>query len=167
LIDNFFKEEQIPKIFSEERGSMTLETDVGPFTINCKADLLSVRGQHLNIIDFKTGQVPTATSIKRGLAPQLTLEAMVAQSGGFSNIAFKPTLSETTLCYVHLTGGVPAGKIYKIEADVELLVQEARKGLLKLLNVFEQESTPYLYCPNPSIAPKYNDYVHLSRIKGG
>ena len=45
------------------------------------------------------------------------------------------------------------------------LVEAAEAGLLGLIEAFENQETPYLAVPDPGLAPAFDDYAHLARIK--
>ena len=107
-----------------------------------------------------------------GLSPQMTLEALIASNNGFnrdesgSKQASKNKISN--LYFWKLTGGeniVDEKSILKKDSDVNEILEEVESGLKDLINIFNDESTAYLSCPNPDKAPKYNDYEHLQRIK--
>ena len=91
------------------------------------------------------------------MAPQLPIEGLIVQSGGFAEI---PAKKVSTLRYWRL------GK-EEIVADEE----QSQRGLERtmsylqtLIAYFDKESTPYYAKPNPHDAPDYSDYDHLSRF---
>ena len=45
------------------------------------------------------------------------------------------------------------------------LAHEAIDGVNGLAAAFADPDTPYLSVPHPDHAPKYSDYVHLSRLR--
>ncbi|MBM3492142.1 MAG: double-strand break repair protein AddB, partial [Alphaproteobacteria bacterium] len=72
----------------ECQGALSLHGPAGPFTLTATADRIDrLRTGGLAIIDYKTGQVPGARRIAKGDAPQLPLEAAIAQAGGFAGVA--------------------------------------------------------------------------------
>ena len=60
------------------------------------------------ILDYKTGQVPTAPQVRTGLAPQLTLEAAILRAGRFGTVPKGASIAE--FVYVSLRGVDPPGK---------------------------------------------------------
>ncbi|MFP6732133.1 MAG: double-strand break repair protein AddB, partial [Alphaproteobacteria bacterium] len=74
-------------IHSEAVGHLVLPAPAGDFTLTAKADRIEQRHDGgLAVIDYKTGSVPTKADILAGFAPQLSLEAAIAQAGGFDRI---------------------------------------------------------------------------------
>ncbi|MDP7545654.1 MAG: double-strand break repair protein AddB, partial [Alphaproteobacteria bacterium] len=72
---------------TEVEGSLILPGPEGDFTLTAKADRIDRLGDGgVNIIDYKTGVIPSETELKRGEAPQLPLEAAIAHAGGFPGV---------------------------------------------------------------------------------
>jgi len=135
----------------------------GHFTLEGRADRLDLLpNNHLEIIDYKTGSVPTQNSIVAGYEPQLPLLAYIAQQGGFPGLS-APLVD--ALSYWELKGGRSVAKQHNItKKSVQDLIDEAQKGLEALLNCFADPATPYEAVPKPRLQPRYNDYAHLSRL---
>ena len=70
----------------------------------------------LDIIDYKTGNVPSLKDVKP-LAPQLTLEAAMVEAGAFDICRQRRGVNQ--LSYWHLTGRDPAGKALRIDATTD------------------------------------------------
>ena len=153
----------LAKIHSETEGRLVLSAPAGDFTLTAKADRIEQRHDGgLAVIDYKTGSVPTKADILAGFAPQLSLEAAIAQAGGFDRI---PAGDVEELSYWRLTGGDPPGEIKPVSADVSSLVWEAVDGLARLVAEFDDPETPYLAVPDMARKPAFSDYAHLARIK--
>ena len=148
-------------IGTEVPGRLDIETKNGKFTLTAIADRIDrLSDDKLSIIDYKTGTVPTKSAVTRGFSPQLTLEALIALAGGFKGIDASDVGS---LEYWKLSGGQPAGKIMPINENINKLEQEALEGLTDLMETFLDEDTPFLPTPRPRLAPRFNNYAHLSR----
>lgn len=144
---------------TEQKGQLKFPLEKSIFTLKAIADRLDVLNEdRLRIIDYKTGTPPSLKDIKNGYSPQLPLEALIADQGGF---LVKGAPDEIAIW--HLKGGEPAGKIIKQEITAEFL-KETETGLLKLLLAFMDPSIPYLACPVPEKAPFFNSYAHLERL---
>ena len=50
------------------------------------------------ILDYKTGQAPTAAQVRSGLAPQLTLEGAILRAGGFENMPAEARSRNSCTC---------------------------------------------------------------------
>lgn len=149
---------EVKKVYNEVTGSLDFASDGGKFTITAKADRIdeTIDG-HLNVLDYKTGKARTLKEIITGMAPQLPIEGLIAEKGGYAGI---PAKKVSTLRYWRL------GK-EEIAANSE----QSQKGLERtmsylqtLIAYFDKESTPYYAKPNPHDAPDYSDYDHLSRF---
>lgn len=148
---------------SEVRGEIELPGPNGPIKLTAIADRLDRRADGgWTIIDYKTGRVPSRGNVDEGLAPQLPLEALILRRGGFDGLSEG---AATSLDYWRLTGGEPAGEMRAHDRDIAALVEAAETGLLGLIEAFEVEETPYLAVPDPDLAPTFDDYAHLARIK--
>lgn len=79
------------------------------FTLSGRADRIDVLADGtLEIIDFKTGAVPTPKLMKAFLAPQLLLEAALAGAGGFTAV---PPADPSALTYVKIGLGPDAFQV--------------------------------------------------------
>jgi len=146
----------------EVTGSIRLTPPGGDFTLTAKADRIDrTPTGGVVLLDYKTGQPPTGKEVRLGKAPQLPLEALIAREGGFTEIG--PAQVEG-LEFWRLTGGDPAGIIQTLKDESHDLADEARDGLLALIEAFDDPSMPYRSQPRPSWAPRFTDYAHLSRI---
>ena len=146
----------------EVRGNVTFEVSQQPFELVAKADRIDQRTDgSLVIVDYKTGGTPTQKEIELGLSPQLSLEAWIAQSGGFAGVD-PGVVSE--LAYWRLSGGASPGQIISVRSDVNDLIERARAGLQRLVDVFDDPATPYRAIPRPRHATRYGDYDHLARV---
>ena len=62
-------------------------------------------------------------------------------------------------------GGEPPGEARPVKADAAKLAAEALAGLARLVAAFDDPATPYAAVPRADWAPRYNDYLHLARVK--
>ena len=159
------RRDHVRKSYTEQSG--TLETATG-FEVYARADRIDVlRDGGVAIIDYKTGMLPSQTDVANGFAPQLPLEAAIAQDGGFGDVPAGPPAS---MAFWKLSGGDPAGEIREIDTKrmkttPAELARDAVAGVNALAKAFADENTPYLSVPHPDHAPKYSDYVHLARLR--
>lgn len=149
----------VEKVINEVKGRIYIDDlPNGRFEIFARADRIDkLVGGGLNIIDYKTGRARTKTEVKKGYAPQLPIEALIASEGGFENIEKDKVNS---LMYWKL-----GDQIVKIEEDVGALIENTKEHIIEVLNLFDFESTGYLSRPNPKAVPEYSDYEHLARVK--
>ncbi len=153
---------EIRSLFSEVRGRTRITAPGGDFTLVAKADRIELgREGNLAVIDYKTGSVPSQREIRDGFSPQLALEALIAENGGFDGIA---AATVTEMAFWRLSGGEPAGAVTKIK-EVSRRIEEAREGLAELVRRFDDPETPYHSQPHPHAIPRFSDYVHLARVQ--
>ena len=124
------------------------------------------------ILDYKTGQPPTAKQVRMGLSPQLTLEAAILREGGFPNIPGGGSVGE--LVYVRLSGNNPPGEQRSLELKIrpsdtpqppDQAANYAREQLEILIRKFEDENEPYRSLNLPMWSNRYGTYDDLARIK--
>lgn len=151
---------------SEGRGEMSLMVpadDGSPFhfTLTARADRIDrMSDGHLVIIDYKTGQAPKPRQLMAGFAPQLPLEAVMAEAGAFGNLPASPVAG---LEFWRLHGGNPPAEVTVVK-EVEYLKDLAERGLQDLVARFARAETPYLSMPRPE-EMSGGDYDHLARIR--
>ncbi len=151
----------------EVQGKITRDAPAGPFTLTAKADRIDKNAfGNAAVIDYKTGTAPTQKNVHMGISPQLAIEAAILQEGGFENIRID---TPEKIQYWSLTGNEPAGNITNIKAakDSSLsdLIETTLRGIDAITTLFDDPNTSYINIPNPDIAPAYQDYAHLGRVK--
>jgi ATP-dependent helicase/nuclease subunit B len=147
--------------FVEVKGEHAIEGPAGPFVLNATADRIDrLADGTLAILDYKTGGVPSKKELAAGFAPQLPLEAAIAQAGGFPGV---PASAVSELAFWRMTGGEEPGEVKRVD-DPERRAQEALAGLTDLVARFDDPATPYHAIPRPAYAPRYTDYAHLERV---
>lgn len=155
---------------TEVRGELTLPTNQNQFTLTARADRIDQRvDKSYAIIDYKTGMPPTERQIISGLKPQLSLEAAILLKAGYEHTIAGDV---TYVGAWKLTGGYPQAerKDYfrsKSSQPIETIAEDAIEGLTNVINIFNDEQTPYLSFPKmPKDIPlSCQDYVHLARVK--
>jgi ATP-dependent helicase/nuclease subunit B len=145
---------------TEAKGSLTIEAPGGPFRVTAKADRIDLAPDGaLAIVDYKTGTVPETKRILAGAAPQLPLEAAIAEAGGFGDLGPRRV---GELAHWKLGGGDPPGEIKPVPLDGDL-PWAAREGLARLVAAYDDPAMPYLAQPRPALEPAYDDFGHLER----
>jgi ATP-dependent helicase/nuclease subunit B len=148
--------------YTEIRGSLTFP-DLS-FTLTGVADRIDLLPTGaIRIIDYKTGTLPSAEERRLGLAPQLPLEAAIAQFGAFPPLG--PT-SVDSLSFWHLRGDASTQIEVSLE-DPASLAQEAYTGVHRLIAAYQDPARGYPASPLENLAPVYDAYRHLARVKEG
>ncbi len=157
---------EIVRVAGEVEGTLVLDAPGGPFKVRARADRIEVgRDGRLVVLDYKTGPVPQGGDVCSGLAPQLPIEALIAECGGFARVA---QAEAALLLFLQLKGSEPVAGVAQdplgTKRDLRQVLDEAAAGLARLIAHFDDPATPYLPVPRPEIAPAYSDYQHLARI---
>lgn len=148
----------------EEPLSLTFEAPAGPFTLTAKADRIELSGSGAAVLDFKTGQIPSAKQLKTGFSPQLTLTgAILTEAGSKTSGPVEPE----ELTYVRVVGRKVPGEAKTLAEGAEAahLSQAALAGLKARVARFDSERTPYLSWVAPQFMGNFGgNYDHLARV---
>jgi ATP-dependent helicase/nuclease subunit B len=151
---------------AEASGTLELSRPGGLFRLTGRADRIERRHTGgLAILDYKTGTPPSQKEVDAGLAPQLLLEAAMAEAGAFGE-GVKGEADE--LSYWHMTGGFLPGEVRSLFKDnavaIGAAVSGAHKALCSLIDTYDASDRCYLSQPQPGMAPRYSDYAQLARV---
>ena len=162
-VDWFLQQEQeyrpqIARVHTEVPGALTIKTAGRDFTLKAIADRVDeTKDGKINIIDYKTGKARKVKEVCTGKAPQLPIEGLIAEGGGFAGV---PAREAAKLIYWQL-----GRQETEISEDIKQVLQDNLEILREYISCFEFESTAYVCQPNPKNIPEYSDYEHLARIK--
>jgi double-strand break repair protein AddB len=157
----------IGKIVGEVEGKLDIGAG-GGFEVTARGDRIDLKEDGTVIIyDYKSGKVPSQSAVDDLYAPQLPLEAAIAEGGGFGNLG---PLTVAALRYIKASGygsggeEDDAGKLPPAE-----LAGESLRALRALVEKFAEITTPYeaKRRPAPVFRQVYNfdDYAHLARVQ--
>ena len=157
---------ELERVASEVKGMLMLDAPGGPFTLRARADRIEVgRDGRIGIVDYKTGPIPSSSDVASGLSPQLSIEALIAERGGFERVA---QAEAALLLFMQLKGSEPLAGVEQdplgAKRDLRQILDEAAAGVARLIAHFDDPANPYLPIPRPDIAPSYSDYEHLARV---
>lgn len=152
-------------VVTEITGRHVFAGPAGPFTLTARADRIDTTPAGYVLIDYKTGQVPSAKAVESGRAPQLPLEALIAASGGFKGL---PKADAVRLHYIRATGGTPPGedRVLKL-GDLAAVVATAHDGVEGLITDYDDPDMPYRALRRASFATAYpfDEFAHLARVR--
>ena len=147
---------------SETDGALTVGPPGRPLRIEARADRIDeIEPGGWEIIDYKTGRVPSPKELDGLFAPQLLLEAAMAEQGGFKGI--KGKARAVHLSYWQANGLGNGGEVREIK-DSEQLIPAMLALVAKMAEHFANPATPYGALPWPEFIPHFNDYAHLERV---
>lgn len=149
----------ISEIYSEIYGETILSIGENNIKITAIADRLEyTKSGDLQIIDYKTGIVPSKQDVLRGLSPQLIIESIIALDGGFKQIK---KFNNVVLTYVKVTNSKQSYNETSIEIS-KTDITHHKQGLITVLKHYINSG---IFPSNADsiYSPKYNDYKHLER----
>ncbi|MBL0848756.1 MAG: double-strand break repair protein AddB [Candidatus Liberibacter ctenarytainae] len=116
------------------------------------------------IIDYKTGSLPTIQMAQNLIDPQLALEAAAVQGGAFSQINCRKV---SNLLYIRLKPEVSADCIIdeKYPRSVDDLSNKSLENLIEFIKLLQSGKQPFI--SHLHLLKKYNissEYDHLARI---
>lgn len=148
----------------ESRGRIKLDAPAGEWTLRGRADRIDRRPDGtLDVIDYKSGNPPTAKMVHAGFDPQLPLTAaIIEEAGGFDGLGQDMV---SALSYVKISGGSEAGKATRINGKTPAseLASQALDDLRDWIARFDDEAEAYLSQPRRQYRNDYGDYDHLAR----
>jgi ATP-dependent helicase/nuclease subunit B len=146
---------------AETKGGL----DIEGFRLTATADRIDRDASgKLIVLDYKTGPPPSGPQVATGFAPQLPLEALIAEAGGFDGV---PAAEVAELVYVGLgsrAGFVTVAPSEKTVPDLRAFLAETRADLVKLIAAYADPATPYLSRPRLQFTKDAGDYDHLARV---
>ena len=149
--------------FAECEGQLEIHVPGGKFILTTRADRIDQRMDGtFDIVDYKTGVLPSKVDVVSGRALQLPLEAAIGNKGGFVGLA---EISAHALVHVRLNGGDPAGMLRSISEDVPAVAKHQLSTITQLITLFDNKTTPYraVASTDPNLPP--SQYQHLSRVR--
>ncbi len=158
----------IARRFAEEDLCWEFEVDGERFVLRGRADRIDLRhdGQ-VEILDFKTGSLPSKSDMKDFLAPQLLLEAAMVRAAGFKGC---PPSETAALTYIKVGAGTQAFSPQAFEFPEGMDLVQAREAMTRMLMGRLKEFLLSDAMPMTSrILPKKNQsypgsYDHLARL---
>jgi ATP-dependent helicase/nuclease subunit B len=147
----------------------TLELTVGEgFRLTARADRIDVgEDGSVKIYDYKTGRPSVPAHVEKLFAPQLPLEAAIAEGGGFEAIGARRV---NALIYIQASGRQGGGdERPAANAAPHVLAEKALEELARLVACFDRPDTAYEVKRRPGTAftgaYRYDEYEQLARIK--
>ena len=153
---------------TELRGALDLAVASG-FRLTARADRIDLSEDGSVIIyDYKTGRPPLPAHVEKLYAPQLPLEAAMAEGGGFAD--FGPR-TVRALRYIHASGRRDGGEASEAanNATPEALASKALADLKRLVERYADPEMPYEVKRRKGAAftsvYRYDEYEHLARVQ--
>lgn len=151
---------------TETKGEMILPTPSGPLKLRGRADRIDrMRDGTYALIDYKSGGTYKPKAMVSGELPQLPLEAIIMEQGGFAEAGQGRV---GYIGYWKLTGGREEMAVTALgpeESDMlKAAIEQAQTGFTAMIETFAEAHTPFTCRPDPSRPPRFDDYKHLARV---
>ncbi|WP_181703743.1 double-strand break repair protein AddB [Chthonobacter albigriseus] len=156
---------------AEIRGRWVVVPGEDGFALTGRADRIDITADGLlSLVDFKTGSAPSERQIAALKSPQMPLEAVIAQKGGFEGIPPRPLQD---LVHVVLRGikGRDETKTYTgydgkdFVRSLEETVAAAEEALIRLVEAYRDPERGYRSKAHPFKSGDRSDYDHLARVR--
>jgi len=147
--------------------------DAGKAKLRARADRIDLRRDGgLEIVDFKTGGIPSAKQVNAGFAPQLPLEGALIRSGGFADVATVlpagavPRIAAMDYVQLKISGdGILQRSAVPKDSDAEAVIGASWSNLTALLNRYRDPAQGYLSRAYPLRSADHSGrYDHLARV---
>jgi double-strand break repair protein AddB len=156
---------EMTRTCTEMRGALDLPDG---FRLTARADRIDIHRDHeATIYDYKTGSVPKPKHVDELSAPQLPLEAAIAEAGGFADLG---VLTVKGLRYIRASGRNDGGEDSEAaNAAAQILAAKALEDLQRLVDRYADPEMPYEVKRRRGTAfanaYRYDEYEHLARIQ--
>ena len=149
---------QILDRYHEIDGRVKIAVGKSYRTVCARADMVWSDG----VMDFKTGTPPNKSQLIQGNMPQLPLEALILQSGGFNLPPDVKTTKIPIMSFLQMKNG----DVKKIDYDAQTtqaMIDAAVEKVTELFNIYTVGNAPYEYRETGDT--KYKQFDDLARIK--
>jgi ATP-dependent helicase/nuclease subunit B len=156
IMEEFIKEDKIIRDDGYEISSETIESKmINNIKISAKIDRIENKNGIINIIDYKTGIVPSQTEVESGKKIQLIVEAILL--GKIDKLIYWSIKEKNDL------------KIKDIKRteikNIEEIIEKTKNALMEMILYFNNEKNGYICSYDDIIGRSIeNDYRHLSRV---
>ncbi|MBI1238237.1 MAG: double-strand break repair protein AddB [Alphaproteobacteria bacterium] len=152
----------VVSIASEVDGAITVPAPAGPITLRARADRLELHPDgSISILDYKSGKVPTADEVKSFFAPQLPLEGMIAERGGFAAIGARRVRD---FIYLSLKGDGKTPLLGE-PMDAPPLIALSAERLAARFEAFDNPEQAYHSRPHAQFRRARDAFEHLARVR--
>ena len=159
IYKNFYYTDEF-NYFNEKVGRFNLQFKFRNIELFCIADRIEVLQQEniARIIDFKSGYIPNANEVAKGLYPQLPIEKYIFINNGFD-------ININNIFNVDLEYFDISGKLENVEKQVlNTDLVETEKGLKLLIEKFLCNETDFFIIKNKVNNKRNKSYFHILRI---
>jgi double-strand break repair protein AddB len=156
----------IVRVVGEVEGKLDIGT--GGFEVTARADRIDIKEDGTVVIyDYKSGKTPSQSAVDELYAPQLPLEGVIAEGGGFGDLGPRTVAA---LRYIKASGYGSGGE----DDDAGKhppgdLARDSLRALRGLIEKFADVTTPYEAKRRPASVFRqvynFDEYAHLARVQ--
>ncbi len=149
---------QIPDRYHEINGRVRIPVGKSYRVVRARADMIWPGG----VMDFKTGTPPNKSQLVQGNMPQLPLEALILQSGGFDLPPYVSVTKAPVMAFLQMKNGA----VQKIEYDpdtTQMMINAAVAKTQEMFNIYTAGNAPYEYRETGDV--KYKQFDDLARVQ--
>jgi ATP-dependent helicase/nuclease subunit B len=164
------RRQRITGFATEQNGAITLDVfkDISQYQpkLQARADRIeTLPDGALALLDYKSGAVPTQKDVQSALRPQLLVEAIIAEKGGFA--PSMPAAPVGQLFYVNISENQDLVKPTAIKDIAPQDMDEIHwPGLLRFIAAFLDKDARFIAVPRPSLSQTAVEaaYGRLARV---
>jgi inactivated superfamily I helicase/RecB family exonuclease len=145
----WLKDQMLAQAATEVKVEQTLSLTLEGILLEGRYDRFTRSGNRVQVVDYKTGVIPSGTQMVRGLAPQLPLLVMMAQQA-------YPTAEVTGAFW-----DVKKGRVIPLPSNEDPFYQNVQEQIGKVLRHYQTPGT--VMAPGEGIDPATDPYAHLKR----
>ena len=120
------------RVLTEVEGWMIVDLKDIKIKLCAKIDRIDLmKDGSVNVIDYKSGILPSDKDVKIGIVPQMPLEALIIKNGYINNELIEVTDEKINLYYLNLTGRNNIGESKLITIQLENILDQLTKLLKK------------------------------------
>ena len=151
------------KILTEIKGSIDIVDD--GFTLTARADRIDIMADNRShLFDYKTGSSPSPAQA-RSLSPQLALEALIVQEGGYPNVEAQ-MVADMRYLRLKVKEKIGAENIEGKNDTLESIILKASMNLNAIVAAYRDPDQGYVSRHAPfKDGEMGGDYDHLARVR--
>lgn len=156
-------------VFFEREGRVALNSGI---TLKARADRIDTTPEGAILVDYKTGQPPSVKDARYGMEPQIAVEAVIMEKGGYGSNLHCADAEFWQLKGSGDEGLIAKSALGKKDDDTKKWIDDSIEGVEKLTTHFAQDNVDYKAISSgskfkPEKQCMYCDFAGICRFKEG
>ncbi|WP_051329413.1 double-strand break repair protein AddB [Geminicoccus roseus] len=148
------------QVLAERSGAWPVLLGERRVELKAKADRLErLPDGRVRIVDYKTGQIPSARDVAGLRRPQILIEGLIARNGRFGHLA-NCEVAELALWSLAGRGAFDT----TLSDDLATCLDQLEENIVRLLAWFDDPANPFVAVAKAEVARRQDGYDHLSRV---